>query len=212
MKLWLLAPVKPLSEGKSRLATVLSPEARAHLISRLLAHLLARAQASSVFTGAIVISRDRQVLAQATAHHAVGLLERGRDLNQALTQASTHAIRRGADAVLVLPADLPLITSEDIRQLYALARSPTSVVIARSADGGTNALLLRPPLVMPFAFGEESFRLHTHQASSLGLPWQCYESPTLTLDVDWPADLTALSDELLSALRLSKAESEGVGE
>jgi 2-phospho-L-lactate guanylyltransferase len=207
MKLWLLTPIKPLSEGKSRLASVLSPQGRAYLMRSLLAHLLERAQAAAVLAGAIVISRDRQVLAQADTHGVISLLERGRDLNQALMQACTHAVHRGADAILVLPADLPLITSEDVRQLYMLAQPPTHMVIVPSPDGGTNALLLRPPAIMSFAFGEQSFYHHIRQATNLGLCWQRYESPTLTLDIDQPADLSELPAGLRSSLVLSEGES-----
>jgi 2-phospho-L-lactate guanylyltransferase len=65
-------------------------------------------------------------------------------------------------------------------------------VIAPSRDGGTSALLLRPPDAIDFAFGEESFRRHCTLAQARGVQCQVYESPTLAFDVDVPRDLAIL--------------------
>jgi 2-phospho-L-lactate guanylyltransferase len=73
--------------------------------------------------------------------------------------------------------------------LYELARAGEGVIIAPSHDGGTNALLLRPPHAIGFAFGEGSFARHCAMAAAAGLPCHVYESATLALDVDHPEDL-----------------------
>ncbi len=118
--------------------------------------------------------------------------KQGHALNQALTQATQAAVGRGAEAVLVLPADLPLLTADDIRQLYTLGATQPGIVITRSPDGGTNALLVRPAGAIEFAFGSASFAQHTQLAQSADVPVQVYASPTLALDVDWPEDLDRL--------------------
>ncbi len=100
---------------------------------------------------------------------------------------------RGADAMLTLPADLPLLTADDILQLYDLALSDVEVAIAPSHDGGTNALLLCPPDAIEFAFGEDSFRRHLEQAASSGRRYAIYRSETLDRDLDLPGDLVVLS-------------------
>ncbi|HMN31130.1 MAG TPA: hypothetical protein PKE45_23455, partial [Caldilineaceae bacterium] len=65
MKLWLIVPVKPLQQSKSRLATVLRPRERAALMRHLLQHVLERAQAASLFMEIVVVSRDPEVWALA---------------------------------------------------------------------------------------------------------------------------------------------------
>jgi len=192
IKLWLLVPVKPFGEGKSRLTQVLAAEKRAALNQAMLMHVLTCAQAAGVLSGMIVVSRDRAVLAQASQLGAASLREKGHDLNQALTQARQEVVPRGADAILVLPADLPLLTADDVRQLAALGQRQAGIVIAPSPDGGTNALLLRPPGSIKFSFGAASFHRHRQAAQTAGIPMQIYESPTLALDVDWPEDLAAM--------------------
>ena len=192
MKLWLLVPVKPFQQGKSRLTEVLAVNERVALNQAMLAHVLASAQAAEVLAGILVVSRDQAALAQAEAAGVIIVREQGQDLNGALSQAAQVAIAQGAEAVLVLPADLPLLTADDIRQLYLLGQAQTGIVITRSPDGGTNALLVRPPGAIEFAFGPASFARHTQLAQSAGVLVQTYTSPTLALDVDWPEDLARL--------------------
>lgn len=109
-------------------------------------------------------------------------------LNRALAQAKKEVVARGADALLVLPTDLPLLTIHDVSQLYALGARQNGVVISRSHDGGTNALLLRPPNAIDFAFGSNSFQQHYASTIAAGYPCQTLESPTLAFDLDGPED------------------------
>jgi len=203
MKLWLLVPVKPLSEGKSRLATFLSADERAALIRRLLTHVLLTSQTAGVLAGVIVVSRDRGILAQAAHAGAEPLLEHGHELNTALTQARTHALTHGADAILVLPADLPLLTPADVRQIYEQGQRAPCVVIAPSRDGGTGALLLHPPHAINFAFGEGSFARHRAQAQAAGLACHVYRTPTLAFDLDQWRDWEEWQRILAASLRFS---------
>lgn len=192
MRLWLVVPVKPLNEGKSRLAPALATGERARLMRHLLQHLLANAVEANCFTEILVVSRDPQVWALAHLAGAGVIHEQEYDLNLALDQARRYVLQQGADALLVLPADLPLITVRDIRELYRLGQTQSGVVIAPSRDGGTAALLLRPPDAIPFAFGPGSFHRHSQLATEHERARQIYHSPTLAFDVDLPSDWAEL--------------------
>jgi 2-phospho-L-lactate guanylyltransferase len=187
--LWLIIPVKPFGEGKSRLAGAISPTMRAELSRRWLTHVLTTATTWGHFAGMAVISRDPTVLTLAAAQGAQPIVETGGDLNSALLQARAAAQEAGAEGVLMLPSDLPLLTATDLDELYTRALPGESVIIAPSHDGGTNALLLRPPQAIVPAFGEESFARHVALAEAAGLPCHIYHSPTLALDIDHPEDL-----------------------
>jgi 2-phospho-L-lactate guanylyltransferase len=191
MNLWLIVPVKPLQQSKSRLATVLTPPERAALMRHLLQHVLQRAQAASLFAEILVVSRDAEVWALAHLSGASVLHEQGQELNWALDQARGRAIDQGADAILVLPADLPMVTVEDLHRLAALA-GQADVAIAPSQGGGTNALLLHPPDAIPFAFGPDSFRQHCALAQASAHRLQVYRSESLAFDVDLPEDWVAI--------------------
>ncbi len=196
MKLWLIAPVKPFTEGKSRLAAVLSHQQRHDLNQRLFHNLLGQVKATQLFAGVIVVGSDPEIIADIGWESVQFEQEAHPSLNGALEQARQRALDLHADAILVLPADLPLLTPADIGQLYALGQAQPAMVIAPSHDGGTNALLLHPPQsvqTLPFAFGLQSFARHCAIAEQAGLPYHIFESPSLSFDVDWPEDLAQLS-------------------
>jgi len=202
MNLWLIVPVKPFVHGKSRLASVLNEAQRAALSRNLLTYLIDAAQRAAVCNAILVISRSQTVLDHAASLGADTLRETPAPdtphpanngatehaLNGALQQATAVAQAGGADAVLVLPADLPLIAPEDIAQLVEHGARQPGVVIAPSGDGGTNALLMRPPAAIDFAFGPNSFARHCALAAAAGLDRQVVETPRLRFDLDHPRD------------------------
>ena len=206
MKLWLVVPIKSLSQGKSRLAPSLSAAGRRQLSQDLLQKTLAEVRGVDELAGVIVISRDAEALSLAQAAGVVALAEveppppcpgnsvQAVDpefyLNAALDQARQTAVHHGADAILILPADLPLLSSAEIRILIQQAKEQSEgLVISPSRDGGTNALLLQPPDVIDFAFGPNSFRHHIEQAGRRRLSVRIVESTILALDLDRPEDL-----------------------
>lgn len=188
MKLWLVTPVKPFDESKSRLAAVLSQAERAALSRSLLERTLRVAQDSGRFTGLLVVSRADAALSTAAAAGAQTVRERRPGLNDALRQACIQARHAGADAALILPADLPYLTTGDIDLMLAAAQPEVDVVLAPSQDGGTNALLLRLPRRLPLCFGPASFQRHQQAAADMGLTVAVCTSPNLAFDLDRPED------------------------
>lgn len=191
MKLWMVTPVKPFGQGKSRLAAQLTAAERAALNRHLLGHVLAAGAAAGVLAGRLVVSREAEALAVAQAHGAETLDEGRPDLNGALEEATTRVMALGGDAMLILPSDLPRVTADEIRQLARLGET-RPMVISPSRDGGTNALFLRPPDALQPAFGPESFARHSGLADDAGVAWAVLRSPGLAFDVDWPDDLADL--------------------
>lgn len=198
MHLWLIVPMKTLAQSKSRLSPVLKAEERQQLSQHLLVQTLALAGEVAELAGILVISRDPGVHALALAAGAHVLQEQtaynGESpdvlLNRALSAARQEAVAQGADALLVLPADLPLLTTTEIHTLVERGKQLNrGLVIAASRDGGTNALLLRPPDVLDFAYGPASYTRHVQQAHQAGLTVDVVDSPSLALDLDTPQDL-----------------------
>lgn len=193
MNLWLVVPVKPFGEGKSRLAGVLDPAARSGLSRSLLGRTLTTASATGLFVAVLVVSRDAAVRRFARTLGALTLREQGRDLNLALDQASRQVQQHGAAAMLVLPADLPGIAATDLEMICRLGLEAADVVLSPSHDGGTNALFMRLPPLLPFMFGPDSFIHHRRSAEGSGCRVAVYYSPSVSFDVDQPADLALLA-------------------
>lgn len=191
MKIWAIIPVKPFNRAKSRLAKVLAPHQREALAEKMLRHSLEVVTNVREITGVMVISRDTKVLGLARDFGAHTVQESGvPDLNPALLRASQVVGAQGAEGVLVLPADLPFVATEDIRELIHLGRYLASVVIAPDRNNdGTNAMLVSPPGLIPFSYGPGSFQRHMQLAESAGATVKVYRSERLALDIDTPTDL-----------------------
>jgi len=200
MTLWAIVPVKPLRRGKSRLAEVLTQQERADLNHRLLTHTLETLTAMPEIEHVLVVSRDAAALTLARSFGARTIQESGApELNTALTRAAAMAKRHATRGVLIVPADLPLLTTEDIGVLIGKAVDPPVVVIAPDRHSlGTNALLVCPGGLIEFEFGLHSFERHCQSARQAGARLEICNLPSLALDVDLPEDLELVSEKLES--------------
>lgn len=191
MTLWAIVPVKPLRRGKSRLASALSEDERTELNRSLLQNTLKTFAEVREVEEVLVISRDPQVLAIARQYGARTVREDGQpELNTAIQRATIIAQVYATRGVLVLPADLPLVTREDVLTLIERAGEAPAVVIAPDRHGtGTNALLVSPAGLIEYGFGENSFQRHYQRAQEAGARIEIVNLPTLGLDLDLPEDL-----------------------
>lgn len=190
MTLWAIVPVKPLRHGKSRLAGALNEDQRTELNKALLQHTLETLAELKEVDGVLVISRDPHALKVAHGLGARTVQETGQpQLNTALKRATVVAQVYATRGVLVLPADLPLISKDDILELIGRAGQAPVVVIAPDRHGrGTNALLISPPGLIEYDFGEDSFQRHCELARQAGARLEIVELPSLGLDLDVPED------------------------
>ncbi|MFQ6074046.1 MAG: 2-phospho-L-lactate guanylyltransferase [Candidatus Bathyarchaeia archaeon] len=184
-------PVKTLLKSKMRLSLVLNPKERQTLTLAMLEDVL-KAVKRSVVRETVVISSERTVEELADNFAVSYLEERRHELNHAVKQATEWCIRNNASSVLILPADIPLVTSEDINRMVELCPKRACVVISPSQNGGTNALLRKPPNLIPIHFGPDSFRKHKAEALHKRIPIRVYRSERVAMDIDSPKDLEKL--------------------
>jgi 2-phospho-L-lactate/phosphoenolpyruvate guanylyltransferase len=191
MSVWVLIPVKPLTRAKSRLSPVLSADERTHLAELMLRRTLHVVTRLPQVAGVLVISRDGRVLSLARGLGAHTIQESGTpELNPALMRATQVLTSWRADAVLILPADIPLVNADDLTNIIRLGSNHTVTVIATDANrDGTNVLFVRPPGLFPYAYGQASFERHQQLARLAGATVHVYDSEVLALDLDTPADL-----------------------
>jgi 2-phospho-L-lactate guanylyltransferase len=196
MSVWAIIPVKPLRVAKSRLSEVLSPEDRQRFAESMLRHVLSVVSNVPQVAGTLVISRDSKALSIAREYGAHTVQESGNpELNVALMRATQVIASWRSAAVLVLPADLPLIAPEDVSGIIALGERTPSIVIAtdRNQDG-TNALFLRPPGLIPYAYGNGSYQRHVNLGFEAGAIVHEYHSERLVLDIDLPEDIVRYNE------------------
>jgi len=194
MTIWAIVPVKPLRRGKSRLAGMLTEDQRTHLNRYLLEHTLTTLNEVSEIEHTLVVSRDPAALALTRDMGGRTVLEDGApQFNTAIQRATIVAKAHGAHAVLILPADIPLITPSDVRRLLKRGKKPPVVVIApdRRLDG-TNGLFVNPAGLIEYGYGPGSFQRHSERATEAGAKLEVVNSKRLALDLDLPEDLELL--------------------
>jgi 2-phospho-L-lactate/phosphoenolpyruvate guanylyltransferase len=189
-----VVPVKDLRGTKSRLAPILDPGARAGLTLYMMGRVV-RAIAEAGLEDVCVVSPDRIVLEEAKRRGATPLVQESRGLNPALEEGRRRAMGLGASTLLVLPADLPLLDAGDVRAvLHQAGEGPSAVISPDGGRTGTNALLIQPPDVLPFAFGPHSFEAHLGAARKCSLDVRICERPHLAFDLDTAGDLARLGE------------------
>lgn len=180
--------MKPLAEGKSRLAQALSPQQRADIAIGMLRRVLAAVSGASV--GFIwVVGGDERVRRLARNHEAQWFDELGRNLNDTLGKAIEQAFARGKSAMYVA-GDLPFVKPSDIHSLIQASRGFGNVTLAPARrDGGTNAILVPHGVGFKPELGRRSFSKHLAQAGRLATSVAIAHSPGLSLDLDVIDDL-----------------------
>ncbi len=188
-----VVPIRSFREGKTRLASILTGDQRDALLRKTASRVVCTLAASQIVDTVLVVSPERDVLEWARdMGKRIVPLQQPADmagLNGAIDAARSWAVERDADALLSLFADLPLLSTNDVR---ALAREQAPVVLGADRRGeGTNAMLLRlagEGEHFRFAFGTNSLERHLAEAARLGASAEIVMAPGVGFDLDTPAD------------------------
>lgn len=187
-----IVPVGALEGAKSRLGGTLDAEERRDLVARMLDRTVRAALRTPGITDTLVVSPDREALSAAAGLGARTLLQRSQGLNRGLREARDDAIAGGADAIVVVPIDLPLVSADALAEIIAplavVADRPLVVLAPDRHGRGTNALALAPPDAIEFGFGGDSRAAHAACAAEAGGRYVELDGP-LSLDIDTPDDL-----------------------
>lgn len=184
-----LVPVKAFGEAKLRLAPALSPHRRATL-ARVMAERVIRSAATMPVA---VVCDDREVAAFARDLGALVIWEPGRGLNGAVQEGFTRLAGAGVDLVIVAAGDLPLATDLS----WVVEARGITIVPDRRGDG-TNVISVPTGLPFAFSYGPGSFARHLAAARALPVDVRVVEGSPLAWDVDLPADLEVIRDDLVS--------------
>jgi 2-phospho-L-lactate guanylyltransferase len=185
--------IKDFGSAKQRLRPALGPKERRALAKRN-AQLAVEAAAAGDRT--LVVAGDDEVANLARTWGAEVLLEPSQEgQNTAAARGIARAAEGGADAVLLLSSDLPLVTIGAVREVLDVGsrtESPVVVAVRAVGRGGTNALYLRPPSVIKLHFGSDSLAKFRHEAENSGVEFVVHDSDAMALDLDEPGDLARL--------------------
>jgi 2-phospho-L-lactate guanylyltransferase len=183
-----VVPLKRLTDAKSRLSPQLGPDERERLMRDLAARTV-EVLRSCPSIDSIALATPEEELA---LELGVELIRDPGSLNQAIQDAVRWARALGADALLVIPSDLPAVSTRDVEQLLAVSPGAPSVTVSPTHDGGTGALLMRPPGIIVPQYGPGSFVRHRLAAEEMGASVVTVNLDGFARDLDTLEDFQAL--------------------
>ena len=148
----------------------------------------------------IIVSSDKSVQKITQRKDIRFVLEKDdAGVNPAVKRGEDLCKKIGADASLVIPHDLPLLSVMDIDIMCAsINRRKECVVICPSLKfDGTNGLLRRPPSIIETFYDNNSFESHLKIAKSKGVA-KIFLSKKMMVDLDTPEDLKYIFSSRLS--------------
>ena len=191
MKIWAVIPIKALEKAKTRLAPVLSLEERQKLVVQLFEHTVQELADWPLLEGILVVSNDPFFAQFAEPYGFEFLLEQQPSgLNASVKLAAEYLVNQGVERMLVIHSDLPWVSQQELNRLVEAAPSHGILIAPDRHQSGTNVLWAAPPLIIPFAYGCDSFQKHQELARQANCPMIIFHSEALGLDLDLPDDFS----------------------
>ncbi|NIS09884.1 MAG: 2-phospho-L-lactate guanylyltransferase [Candidatus Dadabacteria bacterium] len=198
-----IVPVKDLSKAKERLSSVLPQKHRTTLAYAMLEDVLIALKNSKLLDRKFIITLDKGAIEIASNLGIEIIVETEQNGESASVDfAAAKCIEMGADSMLVIPGDAPLITSSDIDKLVSEQKqltSPYIIMVPAGDELGTNAILKNPPDIIPSRFGHDSYNKHKEEANNKNIPYKTFKNVRIALDIDQPADLQMLINQIIDS-------------
>jgi 2-phospho-L-lactate guanylyltransferase len=167
--------------AKSRLSPVLSQEEREEFVEVMLNQVIDSLKEAGIEKIEIL---SPSMYGLENMQKARVLLDKN-DLNEALNKY----LEQAEEPVLIAMADLPLLSSDEIRKIIS---TKEDVCIVPGKGGGTNVLFIRNPSIYRVRYYGSSFLTHCSIATETEQKLEVYYSFLAGTDIDEPEDLVEL--------------------
>ena len=197
MKATAVLPVKKFADAKRRLAAGIDDDQRQGLVAAMLADVLEAVSDARMVERILIVSDEPGAAGPASEVGAEVIPDTpAAGHSEATLVGIERGVALGAECVVLLPGDCPLLDPRELDRLLTGVPAPYAAIVPDRHGTGTNALVLAPPGSIRPAFGEGSCARHVDAAREAGIPYGVEELASLGLDLDTPADVVALTREL----------------
>jgi len=189
----LLIPVKSLSTAKQRLAEALNQSQRSQLAEAMLRDVMNAVSGVRNRIAVALVTGDVHAQ-QLACEFGFGVIEDTRNESEtaAIEIATKWCERQGYDTTVVVPGDIPLISSDELHRVLDAAPREGAVFVPAYDRRGSNCILRRPASLIPLRFGNDSFLPHCDAMRKTGKELIILEMRGIGLDIDNPHELDLL--------------------
>jgi 2-phospho-L-lactate guanylyltransferase len=207
-----ILPVKRFAEAKRRLAAGIDDERREAVVAAMLDDVLEAIGEARSVERTVVVSDEPSATSAAAAVGAEVVPDPGEGGHSSAALAGiARAEQLGAECVVLLPGDCPLLSPRELDRLLTGVPASYVAIVPDRHGTGTNALVLAPPGAIRPAFGEGSCARHVAAARDADVPFTVEELASLALDLDTPADVVALTRELAGQPKRARRTAKALG-
>jgi 2-phospho-L-lactate guanylyltransferase len=193
LKATAVLPVKRFAAAKQRLAPGMGATHRAELAEAMLGDVLGAIGETRSIERTVVVTSEPRATDISIAQGAHVMPDPDGGHSGAALAGIEWAMELGAERVVLLPIDCPLLAPRELERLLTGMPERYVGVVPDRHGTGTNALALAPPDAIEPSFGEGSCARHVAAARAASVPYGVEELPSLALDLDTPADVVALT-------------------
>lgn len=158
----------------------------------LLRNTLSVLKKSSVLSQIVIVSSDDRAEKIARMSDVEYLREDSDSgVNAAISRADDYSCEMGADATIVIPQDLPLLTYSALDAICRKAEGQERclVICPSIRYDGSNALLRKPSDLMRTSYDNDSFNAHLRLAKKLKVALNVFLSDRIMIDLDTIEDV-----------------------
>lgn len=188
-----ILPVKRFDKAKRRLGQDIDGRRKRSLVRSMLGDVLDALGKSAEIDRVLVVTREPDVPKTDTEWIRVEEPDDVADHSGAAALGIERAIEAGAERVVLVPGDCPLLDPAELDAALRRAHTGRIGIVPDRHGTGTNALILDPPDAIEPSFGEGSRIRHEDLVRAEPVLTPVIERLySMTLDIDTPSDLGAL--------------------
>jgi len=193
MRAILLIPFKSLATAKQRLAEALDQRKRSQLAEAMLRDVMTAVAGVVSRIDVALVTGDLRAQEMAKQFGFLVIEDtRNESETAAIEMATAWCEEHGYDTTIVVPADIPMITKDELHRVLDAAPDEGAVFVPAYDRRGSNCILRRPASLIPLRFGNDSFLPHCEAMKRTGKELVILEMPGIGLDIDNPHELEML--------------------
>jgi 2-phospho-L-lactate/phosphoenolpyruvate guanylyltransferase len=189
-----IVPIRDFGSAKQRLSGTLDKAQRAALARALLSHTIRALEGTNRIVETIVVTSDEKESREVPSRfHKTRIVQETiihGGVNSAVADGLSLLAQRSEDPnILLLPSDLPLVSTEAVERALRLLDDHDLVINPSLRKDGTNMLAFHYSKRIPFWYDHNSYQNHVREAASKNLLFVETNWEEFSYDIDDKTDL-----------------------